>query len=137
MHTAHLFLLAMWGGLVAAELVMEAVCRAPERAALAAEIHFWLDVILELPLIAGVIATGAVLLARGWPPDARHALKLALAGAAIATNLYCVGVVIRRRARRDDALALERLQRRVFWSALGVPFGLAALYLGLAHAGVR
>jgi hypothetical protein len=123
----------MWAGLVLAEFVMEAVCRDEASARQAAVIHFWFDVLLEVPLIFGVIGTGAVLLAQAWPPTPLHLVKLALAGVAIGCNLYCVGVVVLRRRRRDDAAELFRLRRRVFLSGAGVPFGLAALYIGLAY----
>jgi hypothetical protein len=131
MHTAHLFFLAMWGGLVLGEFVMELVCREGAMARAAAEIHYWLDLVLELPLLAAIVATGSVLLSRVWPPTPLHVVKIAAALVAIGCNLYCADVVRRRRARQDDPAALAHGRTRVFVSGIGVPFGLGALYIGL------
>lgn len=131
MATAHLFVIAMWAGLVLAEFVMEAVCREGAMARAAAVIHYWFDLLLELPLIGGVVVTGAILLMRTWPPTPVHVLKIGAAGVAIACNLYCVAVVVRRQRRLDDPSELARWRTYVFLSGVGVPFGLAALYLGL------
>jgi hypothetical protein len=123
----------MWAGLVAAEFVMEAVCRDDAMAKHAAVIHFWLDVLLEVPLIFGVVVTGAVLTARVWPLTSLLLVKVSFASVAIVCNLYCVGVVVRRRRLREDRVAVRRLRRLVFVSGAGVPFGLGALYVGLAY----
>src|SRR5262249_22181211 len=85
--SAHLLLLGAWAGLVASELIMEAVCCDDASARQAAVIHFWLDVLLEVPLVLGIVATGAVLLARAWPPSGVLLAKLALAATAIGCNL--------------------------------------------------
>jgi hypothetical protein len=133
LHIWHLILISAWAGLVLAEVVMEAVCRTEAGLRQAAEIHFWLDVLLEVPLIAGVLATGAVLTLRAWPVSTIHWVKIGAALIAIGWNLYCVVVVARRRRSVDDVAALRRYRARVFLSLAGVPFGLVALYLGLAY----
>ncbi len=123
----------MWAGLIAAEFIMEAVCREGAMARAAAVVHFWFDLCLEIPLMVCVLVTGGVLFSRTWPPSTLHWVKLALAVFAIACNVYCVGVVVRRRGRLEDPGELARGRLRVFASGVGVPFGLAALYLGLRY----
>src|SRR5689334_18305934 len=93
----HLGFLFAWAGAVAVELVIE-ITGADEEAsrAQAARLHFWIDVLVEVPLIAAVLVTGGVLLARVWPPLPLHLVKIGAALAAIVLNLYCfVAVVLR------------------------------------------
>lgn len=129
LHLAHLFVLGLWGGLVMAELVIEVSAKTADDLRRAAELHYRLDLVLELPLLAAILATGGALAAR-TPLDARLVAKIAAALVAISANLVCVGLVVSRR-RASDPARLERLSRAVRWTAVGVPFGLAALALGL------
>jgi hypothetical protein len=135
LHVWHLILVSAWGGLVLAEVVMELACRGEQALGPAAVIHYWLDLLLELPLIAGVVATGAVLTARAWPPSTLHVVKIAAALVAIGWNLYCVVMVVRRRRSLADERAVLHYRSRVFLSLVGVPFGIAALYIGLSFIG--
>src|SRR5512138_2558572 len=59
----------MWTGLVAAEVILEWTCREGAAARTAAVVHYWLDLLVEAPLVLAVAATGAVLLAGAWPPS--------------------------------------------------------------------
>lgn len=131
---AHLIALSAWAGVLLVEVVIERLGERRELAALAVQAHFWIDVLVELPLVAAVLLTGAVLLARGWPPAGPQLVKLAAAATAIAINLYCAVVVIVRHRARGDADAVRRYGRHVRLSVLGVPFGVVAAYLGFAHA---
>lgn len=124
LHLAHLIFVAAWAGLVAAEFVVEIVGKGDA----AVKIHYWLDLTLELPLLVGVLATGALLTWRAWPPSTLHWVKIGCALAAVGINLYCVGMVILR-YRTGDA----KYQQRVMWSGAGAPFGLVAAYIGLAY----
>ena len=128
MHLAHLAFLCGWGAVLVVELIVESVARAR-----AATLHFWIDVLAEIPLVIGILVTGGVLLARSWPPGGLLLIKIVSAGVAIAFNLYCcVVVVLRYRLRRDEA-AVRRFRRRVQLSVLGVPFGAIAAYIGLVY----
>jgi hypothetical protein len=129
LHLAHLILVSAWGGLVLAEVVVEAVADA--RAA--ALTHYFIDLFGELPLLAGVLATGGVLVWRAWPLTPLHWLKVAAGLVAIAANLVCAVLVIARRRAVDDPAALARWGRRVWWTGAGVPFGVVAAYVGLRY----
>jgi hypothetical protein len=130
LHVAHLFVLGLWGGLVLAELVIEVGARTADELRTAAELHYRLDLLLEVPLLLSILATGGALVAR-TPLDRLLIVKIVAALVAIALNLFCVGLVVARRRAADDPARLERLSRAVRWTAVGVPFGLAALVLGL------
>jgi hypothetical protein len=69
LHLCHLIVLCLWGGVVLAESVMELAAADEGGRASAARVHFWIDVVVELPLIAGVLVTGALLASRSWPPS--------------------------------------------------------------------
>lgn len=135
-HAAHLFLLGAWLGLVLAEGVLEFLGRAGDReAAMTARAHVWIDRLFELPILLGVLATGAVLTAR-TPMTAALALKIVLGLAAIGVNLWCALVVIRRErlsSASPEALAASRRVELAF--KLGTPPALAALYMGLRLTG--
>jgi hypothetical protein len=133
-HVAHLVVLSAWAGVVLVEAVIEQLGEARDMEAAAIRAHFWIDVLVELPLIAAVLTTGAVLLMRGWPPPPAHLVKLGCAFAAVAINLYCALVVIVRYRTRGDLETARRHSRRVRLSALGVPFGVLAAYLGFSYA---
>jgi hypothetical protein len=132
-HLAHLILLGLWGGVVLAEGIIEVVGRRDEAStAAAAQMHYWTDLLLELPLLAGVITTGVVL---AWttPLTTLHWIKIACGAAAIGVNLWCIPVVLRRHRQVAHATADATLAEtgRVFLAIkLGVPPGLVALWLG-------
>src|SRR3990172_4422288 len=112
---AHFFTLALWGGLVAGEMVMEIVSRRDEALGkAAAKFHYWFDLCVEGPLLMGVLVTGGLLL-RGRELDTLLVVKVAAGLGAVLANLYCVGVVIRR-ARTQSEPERMRLTTRVFLS---------------------
>lgn len=134
---AHLWVLAMWAGLVAGEGVMEIVARRDEAfAAVVARMHLWIDVFVEVPLLAAVVATGAVLLV-GTPLTALHYVKIAFGLFAIGVNLWCTGVVVRRHrvAAVAGAATMRAESDRIFLAIkLGLPAALVALWLGFRLA---
>ena len=99
----------------------------------ATRLHFWIDLLVELPLIAAVLATGAVLAIRSWPPSSLLATKIAMGLAAVSVNLYCATMVVLRYKRRHDRSARRRYDAHVRWSGLGIPFAGVAAYIGLVH----
>jgi len=133
LHLAHLILVSTWGGLVLGESVLELTARDEAGRRHAARLHYWMDVLLELPLILAVLATGAILAWRAWPLGTLHWIKIGAALVAVSLNLYCVGVVFARRKREDDARSVERLSKRVRLSGLGIPFAMLAAYVGLIY----
>lgn len=130
---AHLILLCSWGGLVLAEAVVEALGVEAGGQPFALRAHFWMDVLIELPLVGGVLVTGALLLHRGWPPSTLLIVKIAAALIAIGANLYCAVLVGLRYLRRDDAAAVSVLARQIRWTGVAIPAGLVALVLGLRY----
>jgi len=132
LHFLHLFLVATWGGLVLAEVVVELLARTTGARRYTAAAHFWMDALFELPLLAGIIVTGGILLARTWPPSTLLLVKLGAAVIALACNLTCAVLVVQRRNATDDD-AVARLTTRIRYTGVGVPFGLVALAVGLAR----
>ncbi len=137
--TLHLVVLSAWAGLVGAETVLEVTGR--RRAALGeavARFHYWIDVLVELPLLAGVLVTGAVLLSEARL-DALLWVKVGAGLGAVAANGACaVAVIARQRLARSGAseAALAPLTRRVFRTAIvGGPLALVALWLGGERVG--
>jgi hypothetical protein len=135
LHVLHLAFLGLWGGLVAAEFVIEGIGRlTPGQLAVTARLHFWIDLLVELPVLAGVLATGALLLAR-TPLDAALLAKVTAGLLAVAANLACVVLVVRRH-RTADAERLARYSAYVGYTAVvGVPLGVLALVLGSSRMG--
>lgn len=129
----HFVVVAIWFGVLGTEFVLELLpLRRPELRPAAVEFHFWIDLILELPLLLAVLITGGYL-ATHRPMDLRLAVKLTAALMAIGANLFCFAVVVvRHRASPEKAAELTHL---VHASGLGVPAGLVALYIGLGYAG--
>jgi hypothetical protein len=126
----HLMLVAAWGGLVAAEAVLEWSCAAPPQARVAAAVHFWIDALFEIPLVAGVAATGALLAWRHGPLAPLLWVKLACSGLALAGAAICAGLVVLRYRRRDDEARLRRYRRPILLTGLAIPPALAAAVLG-------
>ncbi len=132
-HLAHLLALGLWGGVVLAEGIIEQVGRRDAaHTAAAARMHYWTDLLLELPLLAVIIGTGVVL-AWNVPLTGLHWLKIACAVFAIGVNVWCIGVVLRRQRTVGSASHQTTLAdtSRVFLAIkLGLPPGLVALWLG-------
>lgn len=128
----HALAVFSWFGVVGAEVTIELRGRDTEGMRRAAVDHYWIDAVVELPLLALVLATGAWLTERAWPLTAAQVAMVACGTAAVAANVVCVAfVVARHRALHDEAL-LRLNRRRVFACALaGGPFGLAAAIIGL------
>jgi len=132
--SAHLIVLGLWGGLVAAEGVVELAPRSDEARRFSAELHYWMDMLVELPVLAAVLATGVVLAARAWPLSPLHWVKIAAGLVAVSANLGCVAHVVLRRRRIGDLSQLRHHGRRVRLTAsVGLPFAAVALYVGLAY----
>lgn len=131
MSAIHLLIVGMWTGLVGAEVILEWTCREGPAARTAAKVHYWLDLLVEAPLVLAVVVTGVVLLPKAWPPGATMTVKLAAGAIPIVACTYSIVAVLLRHRHLDDPAALARGRRRVLLSALAVGPGLVALYLGL------
>ena len=131
----HLVVLSLWGGVVATEAVLELY---PYRRKVLHEnsirYHFWIDLLVELPLILAVIATGLTLVYLAWPLTATHFIKLACVSIAVSANLVCIVFVIRRKLRldsgADEAELWARTRQIVMCAVVGMPFAAVAASLG-------
>lgn len=131
MHTIHFLIVGMWVGLVGAEIILEWTCRDGAAARTAAEVHFWLDLLIEAPIVVGVCITGGVLLVDAWPPEPLLWVKLVLAAIPVVSCTYSIIVVLQRHRHLEDPAALAAGRRRILLSALAAGPALVALYLGL------
>ncbi len=133
-HIAHLVALGLWGGIVLAESVLEAVgLRDRAHTEVAARVHYWIDLFCEVPVLVAVVVTGTVLMLQ-VPLTTLHYLKIGCGLFAVGVNLWCVKVVVRRYQLlgANNSADLVRETRRVFVAIkLGGPAAMVALYLGL------
>lgn len=139
----HIFALGVWMGCVTIEAILETFAHrdAALRAGVA-RIHFWIDMLAEIPAFTLVAVSGIAL----YRPELMHgsyAVMVIGGTIAIAVNVLCVLPVIRRRqAANSDGIAAGpaqlALQTRWIFAAFaaGMPFGLAAMVGGLLQAGV-
>jgi len=132
---AHLILLCLWGGVVAAESVMELYpFRRRDFHEHSIRLHYWIDLLVELPLILGVVVSGSALVALAWPLSGLHFVKVLCALVAISANLVCVVLVVKRRRRLDSGVGedeLWRLTRRIVLCAVaGMPCAAVAAGMG-------
>ena len=103
----HLMMLSMWGGVVATEAVVEVFpFRKPELHPAAIRFHYWIDLLVELPLVLAVVGTGITLVILTDELTALHLVKIGFGSLAVAINLFCILVVVKRgrklEARADD-----------------------------------
>ena len=135
----HLVALALWGGVVATEAVVEVIpFRRRELHPAAIRFHFWIDLLVELPLVLVVIATGVTLAITIDPLTPLHLVKIGCGVGAVAINLYCIVVVVQRGRQlqaETDPEALWRASRKVLYCfALGLLCAAAAAVLGFRFA---
>jgi hypothetical protein len=135
----HLVVLALWGGVVATEAVIELYpFRHREQHAATIRLHYWIDLLVEAPLVLAVAVTGLVLLLSLDRVTPTHLVKVGFGAAAIAVNAFCIAVVVRRgrqleRSADDDLL--WRASRTVLACfAIGLACAAVAAVLGFGFA---
>ena len=112
MAMVHLIMLSLWGGVVATEAVIEIYpFRRRELHAAAIRFHYWIDLLVELPLVLAVIATGTALLFVIETVTPLHFVLIGFGGAAVAINLFCIAVVVKRGQRLERSADEEPLWR--------------------------
>jgi hypothetical protein len=131
----HLIFLCLWGGVVATESVLELLpYRRRDLHPKTIEYHFWIDLLVELPLVLLVIASGVALALLAWPLRAAHFLKIGCALVAVSANLVCIALVISRRGQMTAGASEETLwrvtRRVVLCAVIGLPFSAVAAGLG-------
>ena len=98
----HLVVLSLWGGVVATEAVIEVYpFRHRDMHPASIRLHYWIDLLVEAPLVLAVVATGIVLLYLTDPVTPLHLVKVGFAAGAVAVNVFCIAVVVRRGRRYD------------------------------------
>jgi len=125
----HLVVLSLWGGVVATEAVIELFpFRHPEVHPATIRLHYWIDLLVEAPLVFVVVATGGLLLLTTDPITPLHVVKVGFAAAAVVVNIFCIAVVLRRGRGLDRGREGTRL-----WKDSRIV--LACFAVGLACAG--
>jgi hypothetical protein len=125
----HVVALSLWGGVVATEAVIEiSPFRRHELHAATIRMHYWIDLLVELPLVIAVVLTGGTLLYLTEEITPAHLIKVVFAGAAVSVNLFCIAVVLRRYRR------LGEWQDSALWRASRIV--LACFVVGLGCAAV-
>jgi hypothetical protein len=130
----HLGLLCFWGGIVATEAVIELhPFRHPDQHPASIRLHYWIDLLVELPAVLLVLASGVLLLTRLPQIGPLHIIKVGFAAAAITVNLFCIWVVVRRGRDLERNGADERLWRasKIVLGCFGVGLLCAAVAAGL------
>lgn len=135
----HLVVLALWGGVVATEAVIELYpFRHREQHAATVRLHYWIDLLVEAPLVLAVAVTGLMLLLSIDPVTPTHLVKVGFGAAAIAVNAFCIAVVVRRGRRLErggDESRLWRASRTVLACfAVGLACASVAAVLGFRFA---
>lgn len=135
----HLMVLSLWGGVVATEAVVEVTpFRQKDLHPAAIRFHYWIDLLVELPLVLAVVATGVTLLLLTDSLTPLHYVKLGFGAAAVAVNFFCIAVVVkrgRRLLRNPDDSPLWRSSRIVLACfATGLLCAAGAAVLGFRFA---
>ena len=135
----HLVMLSLWGGVVATEAVIELYpLRQRELHPATIRFHYWIDLLVEMPLVLGVIATGVALFFMNDPLTTLHLVKIGLGGAAVAVNLFCIVVVVKRGRRLagdgDDELLWRSSRIVLACFAAGLLCAAGAAVLGFRFA---
>ena len=139
---AHLIMLSMWGGVVATEAVIEIhAFRKRELAGAASRFHYWIDLLVELPIVVAVAGTGIAVACLLDHITRWHLVKIGFAAAAVGVNLFCIAVVLRRDRQREAAADTARLRdlSRVVLAcfAVGLLCAAVAAVLGFSLASSR
>ncbi len=135
----HIIFIGLWCGVIAAESVMEiSSYRRSVYQEHTARMHYWIDVLIEMPIVLSVAVTGSVLVWIRWPLTGWHFIKIGCACIAIAANLLCIKWVINRYKETKHATSKKALvwyTTRIFSIAIvGGFFGIISAILGFILA---
>ena len=108
----HVACAGLWLGCVLVEVAFERVLVGLQMREFLARLHYWVDLLIELPAFLIVLATGQQLLHTATLTPALHVMT-GVGFIAILANIYCVWLVIRRRtfAVAGDMVGYERADR--------------------------
>ena len=135
LYLVHICAVCFWFGLIGAEAVIErSRTESRDHGFSVARNHFWIDLLLELPVAVTVLASGMLLL--GSLPSVATILvvKIAAGVFAVGINLYCARPVVMRKMAADnnDLVAVIRYSQQIDQVAVwGIPAGIVALVIGV------
>ena len=96
--------------------------------------HFWIDVMVELPLVIGVVASGVTMAILVDRLSMLHITKIAIASCAMIGLGFCVKRVVRRNRMLEENLAEDSIIReswKMYVTALIIePLLIPILFLG-------
>jgi hypothetical protein len=99
----HALVLVAWAGVVATEAVLKLYpFRRHQLHEHTIRCHYWIDLLVELPLVVAVIGTGIALATLCWPLTQVHLLKIACVLVPLGSNLACIGLVVQRKWNLDS-----------------------------------
>jgi predicted ferric reductase len=126
LHTAAI---TVWVGVIAVEIVIEKSSIGTENIA---QLHRLADRVVEMPIALLVLVSGVVLWSQAaWSSELLP--KVLVGSGAIAVSLYCYICVEKRDVGKGN---FGKLTKRMDQSSLiGFACFIAALYLGIRHAG--
>jgi predicted nucleic acid-binding Zn ribbon protein len=117
----HLTFVSVLIGVIATETVMELLpLRKKDLHHSAIRFHVWIDLLLELPIALGVIATGIAMATLVKELTLIHLIKIACASIAFIFGLSCIWRVIRRnrfRENKEPEDILEKETRKIHLTA--------------------
>ena len=131
----HVFVLGLWGGCVAVEMLLESAARSqPELRVQVARYHAAIDHLIEIPILIAVLVTGLLLLRvellHGW-----YLVLVTSGSTAVFINFLCVISVMRRR-RAADAGEMSRVDGESRWIFRAFFAGSAAASIAFFSAAV-
>jgi len=108
----HLAFVSALIGVVATETVMELLpLRSKDLHHGAIRFHVWIDLLLELPLALGVIATGIAMATLVNKLTTYHIVKISFASIAFMLGITCIIRVIRRNRLREGGASEDILEK--------------------------
>lgn len=126
----HMFAVSAWLGTVAVETALELQARDAVKQHFVANVHRWVDILVEGPLVLLTLISGALLLARVWPVSPLLLFKVGAGMTAIVANFICIPLVHKRWQARDDA-ALADYTKKIGLTGIAIPVALVAFVIGV------
>ncbi|MBI4619791.1 MAG: hypothetical protein HY739_06490 [Desulfobacterales bacterium] len=94
-------------------------------------IHFGIDLLIEIPLILAVITSGIVLLTLISQITVTHIIKIAFVTIAIASGIACVFLVITRKLNAIEVVEDKFSKAILITGSIGIICALIAATLGI------
>jgi len=136
----HLIFIGFWGGCVAVEMVMEFWGRKNlERKHQTAQLHFLIDVYIEIPILLIVLVSGIALFDVNNLVFPTYKIKIIAGLIPVLINVFCLIPIIKRKYASDqnDVESMDRNTRLIFICFFtGLASAMVALAAGLHIVGI-